>query len=70
MNIYIIEVHTFPHVMGNDKIIRVESEKDLDIILNEVKDKLKNKNPLYEYDLYAYTLENFINGIELFELED
>lgn len=68
MNTYIIEIHPFPHIMGRDKIVKLISEKDLDTVLNELKEKLQKENPMFEYDLYGCTVEEFIKGIELVEL--
>lgn len=68
MNTYIIEVHPFPHIMGRDKIVKLSSEKDLDTVLNELKDKLEKENPMFEYDLCGCTVEEFIEGIECIEL--
>lgn len=70
MQTYIVEIHPFPYVMGNDKIVKIESEKDLDTVLQELENKLKKKNPFYEYDLYGYSLDTFINGLETIELDE
>jgi hypothetical protein len=56
--------------MGMDKVVKVmtDDDEDIDVILDELNDKLKKENPIYDYDLYGYTLEEFLNGIETIEL--
>lgn len=71
MKTFIIEIHPFPHVMGMDKVVKVigNEKDDMDTVLDELNDKLKKQNPMYDYDLYGYTLEEFLNGIETIELK-
>jgi hypothetical protein len=63
-------MYPFPHVIGMDKVVKViaDDEEDIDIILDELNDKLKKENSMYNYDLHGYTLEEFLNGIETIEL--
>jgi uncharacterized Zn finger protein len=70
MKTFIIEIHPFPHIMGMDKVVKVigDESDDLDTILDELNDKLKKQNSRFEYDLYGYTLEEFLDGIETIEL--
>lgn len=70
MKTYIIEVCPFPFIIGKDKIVKVQSEDELDTILQKLKVYLEKENPMFEYDLYGYTLEDFVKGIELIELDD
>lgn len=64
MNEYIIVVEYFPSVMGKDKLVKVKSDKSVDVILKELQKLEKAKNPMYEVDLYLFDKEEFFNKLE------
>ena len=70
MNTYIIKIFPFPHVMGRDKIVQIQSKEDLDTVLQKLKNKLEKENPMYEYDLIGFTIDDFLNEIEIVKLQN
>lgn len=66
---YIIKIHpSFPHIMGKDKTIKIQSNLSLDTILKNLKEKLETENSMFTYDLHGYTVKDFLDSIELFNL--
>lgn len=64
MNTYIIKAYQFPATINSEKLIKVQSNKNLNDVLTIIKNKLESKNVGYEYDLYGWTQEDFLNNIE------
>ena len=70
MNKFIIEIKPFPHIMGKEETVIVETNKDLDTTMEMMREQLKENNPMFDYDLYGWeSVESFINSLPVYDVD-
>ncbi len=70
MNKFVIEIKPFPHIMGKDEIVVVETDKNIDMTLELMQNQLKINNPMFDYDLYGWeSVESYISSIPKYNVD-
>lgn len=70
MNKFVIEINPYPCVMGKDETVIVETDKDLDVTMEIMREQLKENNPMFDYDLYGWeSVESYISNLPKYNIE-